>query len=164
MECSTYGGRAKQPRVLEALKEAVGTRPLGVPNWLAGYLATTRGRFDEVISLLQRAVSADPLQPWNYMSTGYVGSRTGDLAKAETLYKKALELGPTVGKFYYVLGSLFLIRGQGPAALIEMLRETNEGFRQCGLLLALDGLGHKSEADRHWWRARCRPMPGRRLT
>jgi len=92
-------------------------------------------------------VSADPLQPWNYMVTGYVAYRTGDLAKAEALYKKALELGPTIGKYHYLLGSLLLVRGQAPAGLIEMERETNGGFRQCGLVLALDALGHKSEAD-----------------
>jgi TolB-like protein/Flp pilus assembly protein TadD len=117
------------------------------PYRLAGYLATTRGRFDEARGLFQRAVSADPLQPWNYIATGYVDYRTGDLPRAEAMYKRALELAPGLGKLHYVLGSLFLARGEAPAALIEMHRETNSGFRQCGLVLALDALGRKSEAD-----------------
>jgi TolB-like protein/Flp pilus assembly protein TadD len=117
------------------------------PYRLAGYLATTRGRFDKARGLLQRAVSADPLQPWNYAASAYVAYRTGDLESAEAMYKKAIELSPTTGKFHYVLASLLLVRGQTQAALVEMQRETNGGFRQCGLVLALDALGKKGEAD-----------------
>jgi TolB-like protein/Flp pilus assembly protein TadD len=129
-------------------QKAIALAPGGAEAYrLAGYLATTRGHFDAARSLLQRAISGDPLQPWNYVATGYVAYRTGDLEKAKSLYKKALELGPTVGKFHYVLGSLLLVEGHAPAALIEMQRETNGGFRQCGLVLALDALGRHSEAD-----------------
>jgi tetratricopeptide (TPR) repeat protein len=118
------------------------------PYRLAGYLATTRGHFDAALRLFRRAVSADPLQPWNYVATGYVAYRTGDLAKAEALYAKALELAPAVDKWHYVLGSSLLVRGQAAAALTEMQAEANDGFRQCGLALALDALGRKREADR----------------
>jgi TolB-like protein/tetratricopeptide (TPR) repeat protein len=117
------------------------------PYRLAGYLATTQGRFAEALDLFKRAVAADPLQPWNYAATGYVAYRTGDLANAELHYKKALDLAPTVGKWHYLMGSSLLIRGQAAAALTEMQLETNDGFRQCGMALALDALGRKSEAD-----------------
>ena len=73
--------------------------------------------------------------------------RTGDIAGAEAFYRKALNLAPAVGKWHYVLGSALLIRGQASAALAEMQRETDGGFRQCGLVLALDALGRKHEAD-----------------
>jgi TolB-like protein/Flp pilus assembly protein TadD len=129
-------------------KKAIALEPGSTePYRLAGYLAMTRGRFAEALVLFKRAVAADPLQPWNYVATGYAAYRTGDLANAELLYRKAFELAPAVGKWHYVLGSSLLIRGQAAAALTEMRRETNDGFRQCGMALALDALGRKSEAD-----------------
>jgi TolB-like protein len=117
------------------------------PYRLAAYIELTHGRFPEALKLLNRAVSLDPLQAWNYIVKGYVTYRTGDLDKAERYYRRALELSPTSGKFHYVLGSLLLIRGQPAGALEEMQRETDSGFRQCGLVLALDSLGRKSQAD-----------------
>ena len=130
------------------LKKAIALEPGSAePYRLAGYLALTRGRFAEALRLFKRAVVADPLQPWNYAVQGYVAYRTGNLADAESLYRKALDFAPTVGKWHYLLGSSLLIRGQAAAALTEMQRETNDGFRQCGMALALDALGRKSEAD-----------------
>ena len=130
------------------LKKALALAPGSAePYRLAGYLALTRGRFAEALRLLKRAVVADPLQPWNYAVQGYVVYRTGNLAEAESLYRKALDFAPTVGKWHYLLGSSLLIRGQAAAALTEMQRETNDGFRQCGIALALDALGRKREAD-----------------
>ncbi len=46
-----------------------------------------------------------------------------------------------------MLGQLLVVRGQPSQALEEMQRETEGGFRQCGLVLALDALGRKREAD-----------------
>jgi serine/threonine protein kinase/Tfp pilus assembly protein PilF len=118
------------------------------PYRLAAYIKTTRGHFDEALGLLKSAVALDPLQPWNYVATGFATYRIGDLAEAERDYRKALDLNPTGGKLHYLLGSVLLVRGQPSAALDEMARETDDGYRQCGLALAFDALGRKSEADR----------------
>jgi hypothetical protein len=40
------------------------------------------------------------------------------------------------------------MRGQLPEALAEMERETDPGFRNCGLALVFDALGRKREANR----------------
>jgi hypothetical protein len=43
---------------------------------------------------------------------------------------------------------MLLLRGEPTAALAEMERNTDEGWRVAGLPLALDALGRRSEADR----------------
>ena len=114
---------------------------------LAGYLALIQGRFDVALAMMNKAVALDPLQAWNHLVTGYVTYRMGNLPVAEGSYRKALALSPGSGKFHYVLGSLLVVRGLPAAALAEMQLETDDGFRQCGLPLALDALGRRPEAD-----------------
>jgi TolB-like protein/Tfp pilus assembly protein PilF len=115
---------------------------------MGGYIATTLGHFDEAIELLKSAISLDPLQPWNYVAMGFASYRAGDLSEAERVYRKAIDLNPTGGKLHYLLGSVLIIRGQTAAALTEMEHETDSGYHQCGLALAYDALGRRSEADR----------------
>ena len=114
---------------------------------MAAYIEITHGRFDSALESLDRAVSLDPLQAWNHIAKGYAAYRMGDLDNAERYYRRALELDPASAKFHYVLGTLLLVRGRAPAALGEMQRETDSAFRQCGLVLAWDALGHKSQAE-----------------
>ena len=114
---------------------------------VAGYLATTLGRFDEGIELLKSAIALDPLQPWNYVATGFATNRTGDLTATERVYKKAIDLNPTGGKVHYLLGSVLLQQNRPREALIEMQRQTDNGYRHCGLALALGALGRMSESD-----------------
>jgi tetratricopeptide (TPR) repeat protein len=117
------------------------------PYRLAAYIEITYGRFEEALRLLSKAVSLDPLQSWNHIASGYAEYRLGDFDRAEHFYRHALELNSASVKFHYVLGSLLVVRGRLTEALEEMQRETDDGFRQCGLVLALDALGRKREAD-----------------
>ncbi len=117
------------------------------PYRLAAYIEIAHGRYEEALRLLSSAVSLDPLQSWNYLVMGYATYRMGEFDKAEGYYRRALQLNPTSAKFHYVLGQLLVVRGQPSQALEEMQREVEGGFRQCGLVLALDALGRKREAD-----------------
>jgi TolB-like protein/Tfp pilus assembly protein PilF len=115
---------------------------------IAAYIELTHGRFDRALASLDKAVSLDPLQAWNHIAKGYAAYRMGDLDNAERYYRRGLELNPASAKFHYVLGTLLLVRGRAPAALAEMQRETDSAFRQCGLVLAWDALGRKSQAEK----------------
>jgi tetratricopeptide (TPR) repeat protein len=131
------------------LKRAISLEPgNSEAHRLLAYIAITRGRFDDAIELLNRAIAIDPLQPWNYVVTGFATYRSGRLAAAEAAYRKALDLAPSDGKVHYLLGSVLLVRGQSTAALGEMEQETDLGYRHAGRALALDALGRRSEADR----------------
>ena len=114
---------------------------------MAGYFATTRGQFDHAIELLNMAATLDPLQPWNYVAMGFPVYRKHDYAQAAALYRKAIALSSQDNKVHYVLGAALLVQGQPADALNEMERETDPGYRHCGLALAFDALGRKREAD-----------------
>ncbi len=130
------------------LHKAIGLEPGNTdPYRLAAYIEITQGHYQEALRLLDRAASLDPLQSWNFLVMGYATYRMGDFDSTERHYRKALELNPISAKFHYVRGTLLLVRGQPSQALVEMQREIDGGFRQCGLVLALDALGRKREAD-----------------
>ena len=131
------------------LKRAISLEPRNSEaHRLLAYIDITRGRFDEAIELLSRAIAIDPLHPWNYVVTGFATYRSGRLAAAEAAYRKALDIAPSDGKVHYLLGSVLLVRGQSAAALGEMEQETDPGYRHAGRALALDALGRRSDADR----------------
>jgi tetratricopeptide (TPR) repeat protein len=120
------------------LKQAISLEPRNSEaHRLLAYISITRGRFDEAIELLNHAIAFDPLQPWNYVVTGFATYRSSRLAAAEAAYRKALDLAPSDGKVHYLLGSVLLVRGQSTAALAEMEQETDLGYRHAGRALAL---------------------------
>jgi TolB-like protein/tetratricopeptide (TPR) repeat protein len=115
---------------------------------LAGYLATTYGRFDEAIKHSEKAIELDPLQPWNYIARGYAAYRSGRLAQAEANFRTALDLAPGSGKFQCLLGAVLIARGQRESALAEMKKESSPRYRHVGMALALDALGQRNESDK----------------
>jgi len=115
---------------------------------LAGYLATTYGRYDEGIQHSEKAIELDPLQPWNYIARGYAAYRSGRLAQAEANFRTALDLAPGSGKFQCLLGAVLIARGQPGSALAEMKKEASPRFRHVGMALALDALGQRNESDK----------------
>jgi eukaryotic-like serine/threonine-protein kinase len=131
------------------LKQAIELEPGNAEaHRLAGYLATTYGRFDEAIEQSEKAIELDPLQPWNYIARGYATYRSGRLAQAEANFRTALELAPGSGKFHCLLGAVLIARGQRESALAEMQKESNPRFRHAGMALALDTLGWTNESDK----------------
>jgi TolB-like protein/Tfp pilus assembly protein PilF len=131
-----------------AIRKAISLEPGNAEAFrMAGYLATTLGRFDEGIGLLKSAIALDPLQVWNYIATGFATNRAGDLTATERVYRKAIDLNPTGGKAHYLLGSTLLQQNRPGEALVEMQRETDNGYRHCGLALALGALRRMSESD-----------------
>jgi eukaryotic-like serine/threonine-protein kinase len=131
------------------LKQAIELEPgNSEAHRLAGYLATTYGRFDEAIEQSEKAIELDPLQPWNYIARGYAAYRSGRLAQAEADFRIALGLAPGSGKFHCLLGAVLIARGQPESALAEMKKESNPRFSHVGMALALHALGQADESDR----------------
>jgi TolB-like protein/cytochrome c-type biogenesis protein CcmH/NrfG len=131
------------------LKQAIALEPGNAEaHRLAGYLATTNGRFDEAVEQSEKAIELDPLQPWNYIGRGYAAYRSGRLAQAEANYRTALDLAPGSGKFHSLLGTALIARGQRDSALAEMEKEPSPRFHQVGVALALEMLGRRDESDK----------------
>ncbi len=131
------------------LKQAIELEPgNSEAHRLAGYLATTYGRFDEAIEQSEKAIELDPLQPWNYIARGLAAYRSGRLAQAEANFRTALDLAPGSGKFHCLLGAVLITSGQRESALAEMKKESNPRFRHVGMALALGALGQPDESDK----------------
>jgi serine/threonine protein kinase/Tfp pilus assembly protein PilF len=131
------------------LKQAIELEPgNSEAHRLAGYLATTFGRFDEAIEESEKAIELDPLQPWNYIARGYAAYRSGRLAQAEANFRTALDLAPGSGKFHCLLGAVLIARGERESALAEMEKEVDPRFRQVGMALALNALGQRNASDK----------------
>ena len=130
------------------LKQAIELEPgNSEAHRLAGYLATTYGRFDEAIGHSEKAIELDPLQPWNYIARGYAAYRSGRLAQAESNFRTALDLAPGSGKFHSLLGAALIARGERESALAEMKKEPSPRFHHLGMALALSALGQLKESD-----------------
>jgi TolB-like protein/Tfp pilus assembly protein PilF len=131
------------------LKQAIELEPgNSEAHRLAGYLATTYGRFDEAIKQSEKAIELDPLQPWNYIARGYAAYRSGRLALAEASFRTALDLAPGSGKFHCLLGAVLIASGHRESALAEMKKEPNPRYGHVGMALALDALGQRNESDK----------------
>ena len=73
--------------------------------------------------------------------------RAGRLDEAEAALRKALDLDPEYPGAHHLLGRVHLARSNPAAALQEMEREKEPGWRRYGLALAYHALGRKKEAD-----------------
>jgi serine/threonine protein kinase/tetratricopeptide (TPR) repeat protein len=113
----------------------------------ASEIALTQTRYEEGLKLGLAAVACDPLDSSNYRVLSWCHYRLGNLAEAEAVRRKMLELNPTGGFGHYGLGLMLLAQGQPAAALAEMEQELESSMRLTGMSLALNRLGRKSEAD-----------------
>jgi Tfp pilus assembly protein PilF len=93
------------------------------------YQLQTQGRVEEAIKVLDDARKISPDFPGllEYLGRLYDGS--GDVAKAESLYRDGLARYPASPEFYYHLGTLEYRRGNVPQA-IERLRRATELSQQ----------------------------------
>jgi TolB-like protein len=113
----------------------------------SGY-ALIGDRPDDALMFAQRAAARDAVA-WDVYSTlGDAQSRRGQLAEAEALYRKAIELNPTAAPLRAPLGLILLARGEAEAALPIVEKEADDAWRLYGLALVYDELGRDGDADR----------------
>jgi eukaryotic-like serine/threonine-protein kinase len=113
----------------------------------AGSLAATLGRIDEALRLERRAVELDPLSLTAHSDLGLAAWYAGRLDEAEAAARRILELNPEFSTAHQLIGRISLARSMPEAALEELQREKDAGWRRQGLALAYYALGRRKEAD-----------------
>jgi serine/threonine-protein kinase len=105
------------------------------------------GQLSEALHLTDTAIASDPLHAAVYEVRGWVYSRLGRLAEAESANSRLLEISPTYVFGHYDLGVVLLAQGRTEAALAEMQKETSLGVRTAGLAVVYYGLHRVKDAD-----------------
>ena len=114
----------------------------------AARLASARGQWDEARQLAIEAIELDPLDAAGYDNLGVeIYLRSGRLAEAEKLIRRALQIAPESGTSQYFLGVALMLQGQQDAALIEFKKEKIEDGRLAGSAMVHFAAGRKAESD-----------------
>jgi adenylate cyclase len=113
----------------------------------AGTLDLVLGRGNESVKLLQAALERDPVRASTYYNLGAAYAAAGRLEDAERAYRKSIELRPTLPYTHNGLGLVLLWRGQLPAALEEMNRETDAMWRLQGLAIVYAAMQRGADSD-----------------
>ncbi len=113
----------------------------------AARITATFGQLEGSIAQLRRILLRDPLSTETHWSLALRLLDAGRAQEAEAQLRKLLEIHPLAARTHYGLGLTFIARGQPAEALEAMERETDDGWRKCGLPLAYWALGRRAEAD-----------------
>lgn len=129
--------------------KAIKLGPGNADNYrLKAFLYRTLGRFDEAINLYKKSIELDPIKSHTYFNYGQLLYHSNRLDEAIVAYKKVLELYPQFPRTHIFLGKVYLLQGKPEKALAEMQQETNEAWRNFGLMLAYQALGRKKEVEK----------------
>jgi TolB-like protein/Tfp pilus assembly protein PilF len=131
-------------------KRAVELDPGGViPLDVSAVLATSLGRWDEGVSLLNAAIEFDPLNAGLYWDLGNARYRSGRYTEAEAAFRRVLQIAPTFVSAHFELGRVLLEAGHPRDALDEMERESPEPYsgRTLGLAMVYYALGRRTDSD-----------------
>ena len=113
----------------------------------AAELARNLGRFSEAIELNERAMEQDPLSARTYTNLGIAFYAAEQFSKAESLYRKALDLWPDRVGTHAALSLTLLAEGRGGEALEVAMQEPDEAFRLWPLAIIYHALERRSDSD-----------------
>lgn len=114
---------------------------------LSGVLASVHGRPEEAIGLFRRALEQDPLSAAVYHSLGLVLMVVDDFEGAEEAFRKALDLAPPRIATHAHLALMALAQGQREEAVVEAMREPEDGFRLWAVAIIHHTLGNGAESE-----------------
>jgi adenylate cyclase len=114
----------------------------------SGLLAANQGRFDEAVPLVRRAIELDPLVTAGYNNLAILLMAMGELDEAQAAARHILSLSANQPGAHSIISRCLLLQGKPEAALAEAGREGDPVFRGQVMILALDALGRREEADR----------------
>ena len=110
-------------------------------------LSLAFGRWDDALRQIKAALDQDPLRVPSFYELAETQLRRGHPAEAEAALRRALDIRPTYEWARWLLGLVLLLRGDRPAALLEMQQLTLDDPRQVGLAITYHALGRKADSD-----------------
>jgi TolB-like protein/Tfp pilus assembly protein PilF len=113
----------------------------------AAHLAMNRRRYDEALSLIDTALSADPLNPYAYDTKGTIQYLASDLKEAERSLRRVNEISPTFYGAHLEIAWVLMARGDPAAAVNELQVELSRNGKDSGLAAAYFALGRKADSD-----------------
>jgi TolB-like protein/Flp pilus assembly protein TadD len=115
---------------------------------VAARLSLALGQFDRAITLLNEAISRDPLDPLIYDILGDTYFRSGLFDKSETMYRRCLEIDPEYLVEHYYLSNAIMMQGRLQEALSESDKGSpGDGGYEAGRALIFHAMGRSLEAD-----------------
>jgi TolB-like protein/Tfp pilus assembly protein PilF len=132
------------------LKQALSLAPRDSWTLLASSIfSSTLGRLDDALVQLNESLAIDPLDAGAWANLAYLQLRRGRFSEAEAAARRTLEITPTFDGIPYLLGLIYLARGDNGAALAEMQQESDgpEGIRDEGLAIVYHAMNRKTDSD-----------------
>ena len=142
------GGRIRLEPRGRGVQASRGARAGGrqATGGLASYEAL-RGRMDEAVLLVRRAVEQDPLAPFAHLNRARIELWAGNYEQLRAAYHKVLELSPESHSAHSNLGLVELLEGRPEQAVKEIEQEPSAGYRAHALAMAYHTLGRRRESD-----------------
>ena len=130
-----------------AIQRALELGPNQLYVWsAAARLNVTLGRFNEAITLRRKSLALAPLSLFTRLMLGWDLMLSGQTVEAESSLRQLLELDKQYPIAHCLLGQVLLLQGKTDEALTEMNLESQEEWKQFGIVLALESLGRYEEA------------------
>ena len=114
---------------------------------VAASLALMMGRYDEALTLAQRSVDRDPVNPFAHRDLAKAAAAGGYMRLAQSAAERAIALSPDAHGFHHMLGVALLVDGQHEAALKAFAADSDEEYRVKGRALATYSLGLEAEHE-----------------
>ncbi len=109
-------------------------------------LAAEMGQQIRSIEFARRATAIDPLNPWAFSALGDVYLYLGHPAEAESAYRKAIQINPSLAYNHSALAVALLTDHKPAEAVAESEREPDPQYRLMLRPIALDAAGRNKDA------------------
>jgi tetratricopeptide (TPR) repeat protein len=127
-----------RPEEVEILRYAVQKNPSDANAHLhLGNVYANLGRVDEAVQEWEKCVSLTPTKSMAFRNLGLFAGAKGDLAKAESLYRKAAAARPSDQTLFRDLAELLIAAGKRPEAIRVMETMPVKGMRRAEITIAL---------------------------
>jgi TolB-like protein/DNA-binding winged helix-turn-helix (wHTH) protein/tetratricopeptide (TPR) repeat protein len=113
----------------------------------AGGLAMLRGRSEDALRLWEQATVRDPLNADAYTYLALLHNVLGQYAESAVAARKAVDLSPGVPGSHLPLVWALVSLGQQDAALAEIAKESNPGYRAYERARTYAVIGRRADAD-----------------